>query len=285
VKILLTGAGGFLGGLLAKAWSGRHEVVPIEGRTAFAEKLEAAGGGFELLVHAGFEVDFGPGHRAFDANLASARAVAAFCRSGRAGQLLFLSGAAVLGVGKEPHARNEAAFGTTDPGFFRYAESSYVRSKIECEKLFRAEKLPLTVLYLTTVYGPGMAEGTLRSLSAGVAPPGGTSILDHRDFLAAMQAWLGRRPAGAFVVNGENILFRDLIGSYRRTKGLGAPWTIPPLAKVLVPFAAPVLGAAGAAVLEASFGFKFYSAARFQSETGWKPAHAWALEGAASFLA
>ncbi len=263
-RLLLTGASGFLGRALAQSLSGKYELEIIPGRDGFTGKLDAMGGSFEWLLHAGFEVDFGKGGGSLERNIRVAHAVSRFCMDGRAERLLFLSGAAVMGVGKAPEERGEECYGKSDPGFSAYHGSDYVRSKIACEELFRAARLPLTVLYPSTVYGPGMKESTRRGLLSRICPPGGTSMMDLRDFLSAVEAALAFPGHERFVVNAINLPYRELL-----TAASGrSPFVIPKAAKFLVPFAKPWKGHP---VLQSSFGYKYYSARKLTELTGWQP--------------
>lgn len=263
-RLLLTGASGFLGRALAESLSGKYELALLPGRNDFAGRLDATSGKFDWLLHAGFEVDFGQGGGSLERNVRAAHAVSRFCVEGRAERLLFLSGAAVMGVGARPEERGEDFFGRSDPGFSAYHGSDYVRSKIACEELFRAARLPMTVLYPSTVYGPGMKESTKKGLLSRVCPPGGTSLMDLRDFLSAVEAALAFPGHERFMVNAINLPYRELLSAASGR----SPFVIPKAAKFLVPLTKPWKGHP---VLESSFGYKYYSARKLTELTGWKP--------------
>ncbi len=266
MKILITGTSGFLGGALAAYLSRSHEIDAIGGREGFGEKLEARSGGFDWLLHAGYEVDFGAGGDSLARNLRSAHAVNRFCREGRAKRLLFLSGAAVMGVGKKAEERGEERYGLCDSGFSSYRNSSYVKSKIACEELFRAAGIPLTVLYSSTVYGPGMPESTRRSLQSRLCPPGGTSLIHLQDFLSAVEAALAYSENERFLVNAFNLPYRELLAAASGRD----PIVLPGAARLLLPF---LFWWKGRAVLESSFGYKYYSSRKLRESTGWAPLH------------
>lgn len=274
MRILLTGAGGFLGRHLASFLSKKHELTLISGRQEFRKKLAEATGRFDLLIHAGFEVDFSQETASITRNMDSAKAVSDLMGEGRATRMLFLSGAAVMGVSKGPQERDESCFGLTDTPFASYRSCAYVRAKIGCEELFRAQNFPLTVFYPSTVYGPGMPESTLRSLQSKVAPPGGTSLLDLRDFLSAIGLYLANPLPGRFIVNGVNLSYASLLEEAQKSSGR-RPWRLPAISRLALPLARPFLLTAlpGYSVLESSFGYKYYSSASLTKTFGWKPLH------------
>jgi len=269
VRILLTGSGGFLGKHLSRFLGEKHELVLIEGRKDFRGKIEATNARFDLVIHAGFEVDFSQSVESIARNMESAKAVADFFGEGRADRLLFLSGAAVMGVSQGPIERDESSFGLTDSPFSSYRSCAYVRAKIGCEELFLTRDFPFTVFYPSTVYGPGMPASTLRSLQSKVAPPGGTSLLDLRDFLSAVGAFLEKPAPGRFLLNGLNLPYSSLLAEAQK----GRPFRLPAFAALALPIARPVLTAAlpGYSVLESSFGFKYYSAEAAARTFGWQP--------------
>jgi nucleoside-diphosphate-sugar epimerase len=226
----------------------------------------------DCVVHAGFEVTFRPDAAAEARNRESTGALLRYFRAGRARRLLFLSGAGVLGVGSAPVARDESCFAETGVGFEAYRETAYIRGKIEAERSLRAAGIPLTVLYLSTVYGPGMPAGTLATAKHGkLAPPGGTSFLALADFLEAADLALAAPAEGeSYVVNGGNLPFAEL---YAAARGGGGYLVLPRCARWL--FRAGRFLGGGAplsfAVMESAFGYKYYSAEKFARRFGWRP--------------
>ncbi|MGZ3695866.1 MAG: NAD-dependent epimerase/dehydratase family protein, partial [Bdellovibrionota bacterium] len=216
MKILITGASGFLGSSLARHWAGKHELFLMPGRKNFAQNLSL----FEpvdWLVHAGFEVSFRPDAQAIERNLASCRAIVDFFKSGKAKALLFVSAAGVMGVSAGPNELNESAIGTTAMEFAGYRATAYIQAKLQAEAIFRSGGMPLTVVYPTTVFGAGMPSETLHAmLESKICPPGGTSFLTLTDFLSAMDLAVSRNAEGeGYILNGKNLLFRDFFRSAR----------------------------------------------------------------------
>lgn len=275
MKILVTGSRGFLGSALVRHWKGRHELTLIRGRAGFAQAIAKAPD-CDWVIHCGFEVSFRPNPASVERNMESGGAIARFVSAGKAKNLLFVSAAGVMGVSSGAQVRNEDFFGKTDPGFESYRNTAYIESKIRGEELFRSAKIPLTVVYPTTIFGAGMPPETLRSLlESRIAPPGGTSFLALGDFLRAVDILIQEPAEGErYILNGANLPFRDLF-TYGRsvTKNPGKFYVLPEIAR-------PALRAAGLvfrksflapAVLDSAFGFKYYSAEKFRRRFSWEP--------------
>jgi nucleoside-diphosphate-sugar epimerase len=275
VKIILTGSSGFLGGVLARHWVDAHELYLIEGRKDFSLKLAQAPDA-DWLVHCGFEVSFRLDAQVIERNLRSARAVSEYFKAGRAGRLLFVSAAGVMGVDCEPHPHSEAFLGLTSPGFEAYRNTAYIQAKLECEKLFRAANIPLTVVYPSTVFGTGMPAETLNSLVRGaICPPGGTSFLALRDFLSALDKVIAAPAVGeGYILNGGNLLFRELFSAARSGASARKGFVVLPRAtKYLAKAAELFLGGQllSLPVIQSAFGYKYYSAEKFRQAFIWQP--------------
>ena len=111
-----------------------------------------------------------------------------------------------------------------------------------------------------------------------VYPPGGSSFLDLRDFLNALDLILSKKPTGGMVLSSGNILFSGLyqavLDFYKiRRRKLMTP--IPLQAKVIFDLGCmrrfPSLK--NMAVLKTGFGYKYYSAHKAQRLIGWSPRH------------
>lgn len=270
MKILLTGAGGYLGRMLSSHWQG-HELRLISGRRGFRDQL-AQMPRVDRVVHLGFEVNFRPDKESENRNLDSARALVEFFRRTGSSQLVFVSAAGVMGVGAGERLRTEADYGQTDPGFEAYRDTAYILSKMKAEAIFREAGIPLTVCYPTTVFGPGLP--TLEALRGRLVPPGGTSMIASRDFLRAMDILLAGSGEGErFLLNGGNFPFREIFRVAAEESGikkisLPLPFAARPLLKIAARMAPALLAPA---VLDSAFGYKYYSPQSFCRRYGWAP--------------
>ena len=109
-----------------------------------------------------------------------------------------------------------------------------------------------------------------------VYPPGGSSFLDLRDFLNALDLILLKEPTGGMILSSGNILFSGLyqavLDFYKlRRKKIMIP--IPQQAKVI--FDQNCISRfsflKNTAVLKTSFGYKYYSAYKAQKLINWSP--------------
>ena len=173
MRVVLTGAGGFVGRHVARAFLERgHELVAIcrpggseappgGGATVeldlasdrCASALESATRGADVVVHAAADVRFGgPESKIVQANVSMTRAVVRAAESCGA-RLVFLSSASALyerreqlGIREETALQGE----TASSGLCGYATS-----KRACEALVQAAATPWTILRPAAVIGPG----------------------------------------------------------------------------------------------------------------------------------
>ena len=197
-NILLTGTSGFLGTHMRKHLYGcpnQWRILSINSRDEFENFEEKfANQQFDIVIHSGFCINFqkSSGKDSFK-NLENTNLVLKFAEERGASYAVFLSAAGTLGVSKNDRVRNEDHFGKTDPEFIDNLNTQYVQDKIACQKIVDDLPFPAVTLYLTTVYGPSMdpnvvdrLKGLCGSNPIVVYPPGGSSFLDLRDFLNAL---------------------------------------------------------------------------------------------------
>ena len=289
-NILLTGTSGFLGTHIKKHLYGfpnQWRIFLINSRVEFKSFEEKfVNQRFDVVIHSGFSIDFQTS-KSMDPskNIENTRRVLKFAEERGASYAIFLSAAGTLGVSKNDKVRNEDHFGKTDPDFIDYLNTQYIQDKIACQKIVDDLPFPAVTLYLTTVYGPSMdpsvvdrLKGLCGSNPIVVYPPGGSSFLDLRDFLNALDLILSKKPTGGMVLSSGNILFSGLyqavLDFYKiRRRKLMTP--IPLQAKVIFDLGCmrrfPSLK--NMAVLKTGFGYKYYSAQRAQRLIGWSPRH------------
>ena len=289
-NILLTGTSGFLGTHIKKHLYGcpnQWRILLINSRDEFENFEEKfANQKIDIIIHAGFSIDFQESNTDDSSkNIENTRRVLKFSEERGASYAIFLSAAGTLGVSKNSRTRNEGHFGKTDPDFIDYLNTQYIQDKIACQKIVDDLPFPAVTLYLTTVYGPSMdpnvvdrLKGLCGSNPIVVYPPGGSSFLDLRDFLNALDLILSKKPTGGMVLSSGNILFSGLyqavLDFYKiRRRKLMTP--IPLQAKVIFDLGCmrrfPALK--NMAVLKTGFGYKYYSAHKAQRLIGWSPRH------------
>ena len=287
-NILLTGTSGFLGGHIKShlnAQSSRWRVFVIANQEEFESFEEKfVNQRFDVVIHSGFSIDFQTSKsRDPSKNIENTRRVLKFAEERGASYAIFLSAAGTLGVSKNDQVRNEDHFGKTDPDFIDYLNTQYIQDKIACQKIVDDLSFPAVTLYLTTVYGPSMDANVMGGLKGicginpvVVYPPGGSSFLDLRDFLNALDLILLKEPTGGMILSSGNILFSGLyqavLDFYKlRRKKIMIP--IPQQAKVI--FDQNCISRfsflKNTAVLKTSFGYKYYSAYKAQKLINWSP--------------
>ena len=273
-RVLVTGGSGFLGAAIAERLGDR--ALGARGRHDLADVLGAA---VAAIVHGGFHDDFSPLAEDVETdphgNLASFDRVLRFAET-TSTPLVFVSAAGALGVSAGPRPRNEDHVGTTDEGFHAYRDTRCIQEKLACEKRLADSTARWTILYPSTVYGPGIDPATLRAAASErpvrVVPPGGTSWLALDDFLEAIDLVLARPPANErFVLNGGNLRYADLVraGAHARGQRVRVV-SLPHRSRGVLPDVSDGAGEAPA-VFDSAFGYMYYSSARAYRTLGWKP--------------
>ena len=263
--VLVTGAGGFLGGHVCRALMERGLTVRglvrrrdarlpagvearyasgLEDRSALAEALEGVEGVVHLAahVHQPPRRRGGTGDRPFRAvNVEGTRVLLEAAVAAGVRDFVLTSSTKAVGEGEEqPYTE------ATTPA----PADAYGATKLEAERLVRgyAGRLHAPVLRLPLVYGPGMKANALRLFDAVAqrTPLPLGAVHNRRSFLftgnltAALLATL-EREAGSdtfFVSDGEDLSTAELVR--RIGRALGRPAR-------LVPVPAPALRAAGVA--------------------------------------
>ena len=289
-NILLTGTSGFLGTHIKKHLYGfpnQWRIFLINSRVEFKSFEEKfVNQRFDVVIHSGFSIDFQK-YKSMDTskNIENTRRVLKFAEERGASYAIFLSAAGTLGVSKNDQVRNEDHFGKTDPEFIDYLNTQYVQDKIACQKIVDDLPFPAVTLYLTTVYGKSMdpnvvdrLKGLCGSNPIVVYPPGGSSFLDLRDFLNALDLILSKKPTGGMVLSSGNILFsglyRAVLDFYKlRRRKVMIP--IPEKAKAIFDLNCirKFSSLKNTSVFKTGFGYKYYSAQRAQRLIGWSPRH------------
>lgn len=274
MKILITGTNGFLGSQLVKHWEKEHTLFCLSSRKNFNKRLQEAiaQAPWDIILHAGFDIDFSP-IKDIDLqseNIQNSTALIDAQNDLKYSKFIFIGAAGVFGVSEDAQERDENKFAECDEKFKSYLQTRYIQEKIYIENVLEQSQIPYTSLCLTTVYGEGMDPFVRNSLSQNssfkLLPPGGTSFLALSDFLIACDLAIQKPAAGRIILNSNNLLFKELYQSIH--KGMKII-TIPSM--LFKPCKALFSLSKNSAILESSFGFKYYSNKKAHNALGWKP--------------
>ncbi|HEV8579118.1 MAG TPA: NAD-dependent epimerase/dehydratase family protein [Thermoanaerobaculia bacterium] len=235
-KVLVTGAGGFIGGRLVErlvlehgaevrtlvrnlagaARLARFPVTVLRGDVTSPSDLASAMAGCSLVFHCAYGTSGSQKHRAW-VNTEGTRRVLAAARQAGVERIVHLSTLMVYGRtadGDLDEAAPRRRFG-----------NPYSDSKLEAERIALSSGLPVAVLQPTAVYGPygGVwTEAVLRSLKTGrqILVDGGEGFANAvyvDDLVSAMllaaveEAAVGE----AFLISGEEpVTWRELFGRF-----------------------------------------------------------------------
>jgi nucleoside-diphosphate-sugar epimerase len=294
MKVLVTGASGFLGGAVCEELVGRghdvHALVrregseppgtsPVAGDLTDADSLTRAveASAPECVLHLAAEIASQRDPKKIDeANVEGTRRLIAACEAAGVRRMVFTS-TVVTGDAKGAVLDEESELPV---------ETAYGRSKQAGERLLRESSLEDVVIRPSHVYGPGgwFAEEFVNRLRQ----PGRFAVIGSgdnwwdvvrvEDVASACADAAERAPAGAVyhVVDDEPIRFYDFVALAATALGTGAPRRVPAwLARL----------AAGSDPIRAVTRSAKSSNARIKSELGWAPRFPTAREGVPDAIA
>jgi dihydroflavonol-4-reductase len=285
MKVLVTGATGFLGGWLVKRLLAEgHDVRIIKrassslgeleglrldivsGDVTDAESLRAACRGVDTVFHLAGLIGYSRAQRdaMHKVNVVGTKNVIDACRACGVRKLVHLSSVVAIGASFDKKPLDE-----TSPYNVAHLHLGYFDTKYEAEALVRSAvlegHLDAVMINPSTIYGPADAKKGSRSVQLKVArgkfplyPPGGVSIVSVDDVIDAIMAvWVKGKPAERYIVSGENLLLKDVFDQIAAIAGVKPP---------SIPLPRPAIFALGAVgdVLE-----KFGKKGPLNSETAW----------------
>jgi dihydroflavonol-4-reductase len=267
VKVLVTGATGFLGRALLPVLHGSgHEVRalvrgdaegirelgadPVAAALEDREAVRRALSGMEAVIHLAGRVDFDPRDATalYRLHVEGTRQLLEDAQAAGVSRFVLASSSGTVAVSREAREATEA----DDHPLEIVAGWPYYLSKIYQEKaalrFHRDTGLPVVVLNPSLLLGPGDARlGSTRVVfqflerRIPAMPSGGLSFVDVRDAAAAFAAALTRgQPGERHLLGGANMTFEDFLGRLSRLSGVPVP-------RVKLPSSA---GIAGARLLE-----------------------------------
>lgn len=262
MKVLVTGATGFIGGHIAQAalaqgWQVRglrrtagrtghlspdSPIEWIEGDLNDTDSLQRAFSGVEVLFHAA----------AYYPRRERTLSMAEHLHAAEAEMRGVLAAAKAAGVRRMVYTSTLTCIANLPPGSGRLAdeqdvyqlgqfpESVYFETKIVMERLALAANAPdfeVVVTNPTAVFGPGDLNHTLGMLLILIAKgyaflwlPAAVNVVDVRDVATAhVQAALKGRPGERYILGGHNTNLREAITQAAKVAGRSAPWLPLPL--------------------------------------------------------
>ncbi len=285
MKVLVTGATGFLGGWLVKRLLAEgHDVRIIKRVSSSLEELEGlkldivagdvtdkeslikACRGIDTVFHLAGLIGYSRAQREpmHKVNVVGTANVIEACRLNNVRKLVHLSSVVAIGASFDRVPLNE-----TSTYNVAHLHLGYFDTKYEAEALVRSAvlrgELDAVMINPSTIYGPADAKKGSRGVQLKVArgkfpmyPPGGVSIVSVDDVLDAIIAvWQKGKPAERYIVSGENLLLKDVFDQIAAISGVKPPSIALPRPAIFA------LGAVGD-VLE-----KFGKKGPVNSETAW----------------
>lgn len=251
MKVLVTGATGFLGGWLVKrllaeglevriikrANSSLEELEGlkldlVDGDVTDKESLIRAARGVDTVFHLAGVIGYSRSQRAAmeRVNVEGTRNVIDACEANGVRKLVHLSSVVAIGAGFDKTPLTE-----TSPYNVAHLKLGYFDTKHDAELLIqeavRAGRVDAVMINPSTIYGPADAKKGSRSVQLKVArgkfpvyPPGGVSIVSVEDVVDAIIAvWKKGRPAERYIVSGENLLLKDVFEQIAGFAGVKPP--------------------------------------------------------------
>ena len=302
MKILVTGATGFLGRCVVARLSGAHEVVAmtrragtsIEGATSVVvgdvlqpETLAAAMDGVDVLVHSAGLVSHRPedAEACWKVHVAGTENALQAARTAGIPRVVYLSTSGTVAVSHKDEVRDERA---ADP-LMLIRSWPYYRSKYFAEQIalkHSGDGMDVVCLNPSLLLGPGDPTGdSTRPVrlfledQVPAAPPGGLSFVDVRDVAEAVEAALTRGQGGRrYLLGGANMAFGDFYARLARISDKAAPPVLPLVTRKALKWL-PKLGEDGMPFARALDRYELEIASRYwyldhsraTSELGWTP--------------
>lgn len=238
LKVLVTGASGFVGGWLVrrlreenvqvvalrrKSSSNTDELEGVEtawGDITDSASVLAAAKGVDSVFHLAGHVGYSKAERALmdKINVEGTRNVIAACRANNVRRLLHMSSVVAVGASFD----GQKPLDETSPYNLHHLDLGYFETKRRAEELVvaavRAEGLDAVMVNPSTIYGAGDAAKGSRKVQLKVAQGrfkfytgGGVSIVGIEEVVeATIAAWKRGRTGERYILSGDNITIKRL---------------------------------------------------------------------------
>ncbi|HVK60515.1 MAG TPA: NAD-dependent epimerase/dehydratase family protein [Bdellovibrionales bacterium] len=251
MKVLVTGATGFLGGwLVRRLLDEGHDVRIIKrpnssleeltglkldivpGDVTDRESLVAASRGVDTVFHLAGLIGYSRAQRnAMELiNVGGTKNVIEACEINSVRKLVYLSSVVAIGASFDKTPLNEDS-----PYNVSHLHLGYFDTKHDAETLVRAacenKRIDAVMVNPSTIYGPADAKKGSRGAQLKVArgklpfyPPGGVSIVSVEDVVDSIIAvWNKGRTGERYIVSGENLLLKDVFDIIADQAGVKPP--------------------------------------------------------------
>lgn len=251
MKVLVTGATGFLGGwlvrrlvdeghsvrIIKRASSSLDEIagLPLEifdGDVIDAASLLRACRDVDTVFHLAGLIGYSRAQRAAmqRVNVDGTRNVIEACVTARVRKLVYLSSVVAIGASFDRVPLNELSPYNVGDLHLGYFDTKHEAETLVVEAV-RSGRLDAVMINPSTIYGPADAKKGSRGVQLKVArgkfplyPPGGVSIVSVEDAIDAVIAvWTRGRPGERYIVSGENLLLKDVFDQIAHFAGVKPP--------------------------------------------------------------
>lgn len=252
MKVLVTGANGFLGSWVTKALAHEgHEVYAlvrpksdiselngVECRYVYGDvtdipSLLESFKGMDSIFHLAGVIAYKKSQRAQmeRVNVQGTINVVEVCRECKIRRLVYLSSVVAIGAGyTASDVLNEQSnynISDLDLGYFETKHRAEQFVKAACDK----NEIDAVILNPSTIYGAGDAKKGSRKMQLKVAQgklkfytSGGVNVVAVEDVVAGiLSAWKKGRKGERYILSGENILIKDLFALIAKEAGARAP--------------------------------------------------------------
>ncbi len=252
MKVLVTGASGFVGSWLTKYLleqglqvrilnrsSKKPEdlkdlnVEVIQGNVLDLESVLKAADGVDSIFHLAGVVAYTKAQRKImdDVNIHGTENIIKACASKKIRRLVHFSSVVAIGASFDgKNIINETFVYNLKDLNLGYFESKHTAENLVCDAV-KNKLIDAVIVNPSTIYGPGDAKKGSRGVQLKVAkgtfpfyPPGGVNIVSIEDVVAATyQAWKVGESGERYLLTGENILIKDLFDMIAEFAGVSAP--------------------------------------------------------------